>query len=155
MATPDIDPGAVLTALLDHARLLGQFEQSRITEYKTPPPNGLCFAVWAETLGSAPEGSGLASTNALVVCMARIYYPAFGKDEALHEVRMLTAAAGYLGRLGEDLTLAGLVRNWDVLGQSGELPQWTFGHASIDNKISRIGDLSIRLILNDVWAQGV
>lgn len=150
----DLDPGAVLTTLLDYAREQGVYEVVRLTEFTTPPPSGLCFALWAEALGTTQTGTGLASTNALVRCMARIYYPAFGKDSATHEVRMINAASGYLGKLNGGFTLGGTVRNVDILGETGELPEWEFGHAGIDNKISRIADLSIRAVLNDVWIQG-
>lgn len=149
----DVDPAAVLTALLDHARATGVFEVTRVGEFKNAPPNALCFAVWAEGLGALAEGGGLAVTGALLTCTARIYHPALSKPESDAEVKVLSAASAYLGRLSGGFTLGGAVRNVDLLGQTGDPLTWRFGYGTIDAKMSRIADLSIRVIMNDAWIQ--
>ncbi len=148
-----VNASGVLTALLDHARALGVFEVVRLTEFKSPPPHGLCFALWMQKLGSSPRGSGLADTTALMQCTAAIYFPAFHKPPSEVEVKVTNAADGYLGRLNGALTLGGLVRNVDLLGEMGELPTWEYGYVTIDKSVSRVATLQIRVILNSAWTQ--
>jgi hypothetical protein len=139
--------------LRDHARKLGVFEVSRVGEFKSAPPNGLCFAVWAQRLGSAPVGSGLAATTGLMRCTARIYLPLTYKPEDDIETKVVGAADGYLGRLNGDLSLGGTCRNIDVLAEMSEPLEWDLGHANIDNKLYRIADLPIGVIFSDAWEQ--
>jgi hypothetical protein len=148
-----IDVEDALTRLLDHAKAIGSFEVARLTEFKQAPPPSLCFALWVEDLGSAPDGSGLASTNALLHCTARIYFPMLHRPESAIEPKVFGAAALYLGRINGDFTLGGTVRNVDILGEQGDLPRWRGGYANIDNKLSRIADLNINVIFNDGWEQ--
>lgn len=149
-----VNATGVLTALLDYAKALGVFEVARLTEFKSAPPNGLCFALWAQQLGSAPTGSGLASTTALLQATAQIYFPAFQKPEDDAELKVIGAADGYLDRISGGFTLGGLVRNVDLLGEMGEPLRWEFGYINIDNKISRTAVLQIRAVFNDAWTQG-
>lgn len=148
----DIDPGAVLTALLDHALATGLFEVAMIGEFISAPPSGLCFAVWADNLGSAP-GGGLSTTNAVLALTARIYFPALHNPRSEIEIHVTRAASAYLGRLNGAFTLGGQARNVDILGELGDPLLWNFGHATIDSKPSRIADLPIRVIFNDTWEQ--
>jgi hypothetical protein len=150
-----VDVADALNRLRDHARALktDSFEVARIGEFKTAPPPGLCFAVWVQTLGAAPVGSGLAATTALLRCTARIYLPMFYKPEDAIESKVFGAASGYLGRLNGDLTLGSTVRNLDVLAEMTDQPVWQGGYANIDNKMYRIADLPIGVIFNDAWEQ--
>lgn len=148
-----VGAGTVLRRLRDHAKVLGSFEVARIGEFKSAPPNGLCFAVWSQRLGTSPVGSGLASTNALLRCTARLYMPLSYRPEDDIELKTLDAADGYLGRINGDYTLGGLVRNVDILGEAGDVPTWDYGHVNIDNKLFRIADLNLNVIFNDSWTQ--
>lgn len=147
------DAAGALRRLRDHAKNLGAFEVARMGEFKSAPPLYLCFAVWVQRLGSAPVGSGLAETAALLRCTARIYMPLSHRPEDEIETKVLGAADGYLGRLNGDLTLGGTVRNVDILAEMSDQPVWDFGHVNIDNKLYRIADLPIGVIFNDAWTQ--
>lgn len=144
-----------LNRLRDHARALktATFEVARVGEFKSAPPPGLCFAVWAQKLGAAPAGSGLAATTALMRCTARIYLPLSYRPEEDIETKVVGAADGYLDRLNGDLSLGGSARNIDVLGEMSGPLEWDLGHANIDNKLFRIADLPIGVIFNDAWEQ--
>ena len=148
-----VGAGTVLGRLLDHAKVLGVFTVARLTEFKSAPPPGLCFALWVERLGTSPVGSGLASTNAIMPCKARIYLPMLYKPESDIEIKVTDAADAYLGRLNGGFTLGGAVRNIDVFGEAGEPLMWIFGYANIDNQLYRIADLSMNMIFNDSWTQ--
>jgi hypothetical protein len=142
-----------LLRLRDHAKAWGGFEVARIGEFKSAPPNALCFAVWFQQLGASPVGSGLASTNALLRATARTYFPLTHRPEDEIELRTLAACDAYLGRINGDYTLGGACRNVDILGEAGDQPVWEGGHVNIDGKFFRIADLSMRIIFNDSWTQ--
>jgi len=145
--------GAILQALRNHARLTGKFERARLGEYKAAPGTKLSFAVWSQFLGSSPVGSGLSDTAGLVHAFARIYMPITHKPEDDVELLPAEAADLYLERLNADFTLGGLVRNVDLLGETGTPLLWEFGHINIDNQIYRVADLPIRCVVNDAWPQ--
>lgn len=148
-----VDVTTALRRLLDHAKVLGVFEVARLTEFKSAPPNALCFALWCQRLGSSPVGSGLGSTNALLRTTARIYFPMTHRPEDEIDLRVFGAADGYLGRINGDFTLGGAVRDVDLLGEVGDVPTWEGGYANIDNKLFRIADLNMNVIFNDSWTQ--
>lgn len=149
-----VNASTALRRLRDHAKLsIKGFEVARLGEFKSAPPNGLCFALWPQRLGSSPVGSGLASTNALLRCTARIYLSLTYRPEEDIEIKVTDAADQYLGRINGDYTLGGAVRNVDILGEAGDLPSWEYGHANIDNKLFRIADLNMNVIFNDSWEQ--
>lgn len=145
--------GAILTAQLDHAKAIGVFEVARLGEFKTAPPAGLTFSLWTQNLGAAPDGSGLASTTAILHTTARVMIPMTTKPEDTAEVKIVSAADAYMARLSGDFTLGGLVRNVDLLAQMGEPMRWAFGYILIDQKMMRIADLEIYVVLNDLWEQ--
>lgn len=148
-----VDVTGTLRRLLDHAKALGVFEVARVTEFKSAPPNALCFALWVQDLGSSPVGSGLAATNALMRVTARIYFPMLHRPEDEIEGKVFSAASGYLGRINGDFTLGDAVRDVDLLGEVGDVPKWEGGYANIDNKLFRIADLNMNVIMNDSWEQ--
>jgi hypothetical protein len=148
-----VDVEGTITRLVNHAKMLGAFEVARATEFKSAPPNALCFALWVQRLGSSPVGSGLSSTNAALQVTARIYFPMTHKPEAEIEGKVFGAAGGYLGRINGDYTLGGTVRNVDILGEVGDVLAWQGGYLAIDNKVSRIADLNMNVIFNNSWEQ--
>lgn len=148
-----VGAGVALRRLVDHAKVIGAFEVARLGEFKLMPPPGLCFALWSQRLGTSPVGSGLAATNALLRCTARIYLALSYKPEEDIEIKVTDAADAYLGRLNGDFTLGGACRNVDILGEAGDTPMWDYGHANIDNKLFRIADLNLAIVFNDSWEQ--
>lgn len=144
---------ALLVALRDHARACGVFDVVRVAEFKSEPPNGLCFGLWMQQLGAAPTGSGLATTTALLQATAQIYFPAFHKAEEDIDLKVTNAADLYLGRLNGDVTLGGLCRNIDLLGEMGEDMTWVYGYVTIGQKVSRTATLPIDIVINDAWTQ--
>jgi hypothetical protein len=149
-----VDVSGTLRRLLDHAKKLGVFEVARLTEFKSAPPKALCFALWVQRLGASPVGSGLSSTNALMRCTARIYFPMTHRPEEEIETKVFAAASGYLGRINADFDLGDTVRDIDILGEVGEVPAWEAGYANIDNVLYRVADLNMNVIFNDSWEQG-
>lgn len=147
-----VGAGTALLGLHSAAKRLGVFEVARVGEFRSAPPNGVCFAVWAQELGSG-VGGGLATTAPLLSATARIYAPGMRKPEQDLETEVLNAADLYLGALNGAFTLGGSARNVDILGEQGDPLKWQFGHIVIDNKISRIADLQVHVVLRSEWTQ--
>jgi hypothetical protein len=147
-----VGAGDALSELHNVAKRLGVFEVARVGEFRGAPPNGVCFAVWAQELGSG-VGGGLATTAPLLSATARIYAPGTRKPERDLEIDVLNAADLYLGGLNAGFTLGGVARNVDILGEQGDPLKWQFGHIVIDNKIFRIADLQVHVVLRSEWAQ--
>lgn len=150
-----IDIEATFTTLTSLARRTGVFEVTRLGEYKSPPPKGCCLALWVTKFGADQQGSGLASTGARMIMMARIYHPAITNPESLAEVKVTLGAAAYLGALSGSLTLGGLCQEVDVLGIDGAEADWTYGYLTIDSTMYRVADLAFTVIYNDAWPQAL
>ncbi len=144
---------AILVALRDHARAIGVFDVVRVAEFKSEPPNGLCLGLWMQQLGVSPGAGGLAVSSALLQATAQIYYPAFSTPEEDIDLKVTNAADLYLGRLNGDVTLGGLVRNIDILGEFDEPIAWIYGYVTIGQKVSRTATLPINAVINDAWTQ--
>lgn len=146
-------PSAIFNTLLTRAKSLGLYNRAQVSEFKQAPGPGLSFAVWAQNHGSAPRGSGLASTTAVLQATARQYHPMIHNPQSDVELKMIDAADAYLGALNGGFTLGGLVRNVDLLAEMGTPLTWNFGYITYDQAMYRICDLPIRCVLNDEWTQ--
>lgn len=146
---------SLINALVTHGRATGKCEAVRVGEFKSPPPKGLSLAFWFAKLGSAITGSGLAVTAARVRVTARLYFPALTKPDGVCEVRVAAGASALLGRLNGDLTLGGLLKSVDILGEGGDVADWTFGYLTLDSTMYRVADLEIDAMINDQWVQSV
>lgn len=152
MSTPR--PTALATRrLLDHAKRSGLFNVARISEPKSKPGQGLTFALWAQNIGAAPQGSGLAATAGQLHLSARIYASMVSKDDEAFELAMIDACDAYMARITADYTLGGSCRNIDLLSEMGEPCRWTFGYLNVDGSMYRIADLELYVIFNDLWPQ--
>jgi len=52
-----------------------------------------------------------------------------------------------------DFELGGNARNIDLLGQTGVQLSAQAGYVEIDNRLFRVMDITIPVIVNDAWAQ--
>jgi len=142
----------LFAALSSHAQTLGLFDQVNEHESMNPPGNGLTYELWFVRLAPFPAGSGLASTSGLVVFTARIYraqpLPAGAEDTTV-----MAAADALMAAYSGDFQLGGLVRNVDLLGQSGLQLAAQAGWLPIDGTKYRTVDITIPLICNDLWTQ--
>jgi len=145
----------VFSALVTHGRATGKMTAVVIGEYMNPPPDGLVMAVFLRPFGVALTGHGLAATSGHIGLTIRLYHPALCKPISDREIKIAEGADALLRRLNADLDLGGLVRNLDILGEMGEVATWTPGYVTIDAKVSRIADLQLNMIVNDVWPQAV
>lgn len=148
-----LNTAGLFSALSSHAQTLGVFDRVDGHEPMNAPGRGLTCAFWFVRLSPFPAGSGLAATSGLVVFTARIYKPNTLPQDTV-DPDVLHAADLLLGAYSGDFELGGLVRNVDLLGQSGQQLSAAAGWLQIDASTTyRTVDITIPLVVNDLWSQ--
>jgi hypothetical protein len=132
---------------------LGLFERVNTSEPKNAPGNGLTAAVWLQMVSPVAAASGLAATSARVEFMLRIYSNMLQEPQDAIDPEILSAVDVLMGAYSGDFDLGGTVRNVDLLGAHGVGLSAVAGYLSVDNKMFRVVDVTLPLIVNDVWEQ--
>lgn len=152
------DPQAIVDTLVSHAMALGAFEVVNGHEPESAPGHGLTAAVWADYLGPAPSGSGLAATTGLLIMNVRVYSslraePADIDPNVLRAVWSLIAAYSgdfTLGIIDEDGDPAAWV---DLLGQTRTRLEARAGYLTQDANTYRVMTLTLPIVIVDLWDQ--
>lgn len=149
-----LDVAGIRAPLTSHAQQTGVFENVLGHEPVSGPGSGLTYAVWLADTEPSARNSGLASTSARVVFNGRLYLPA--DTEPMDDVDVTLAAAVDLlfTAYSADLTLGGTVRNLDLLGAEGTALRAQYRYLQLDSVTYRTANLTLPMIVNDVWAQG-
>lgn len=140
----------VLQRLTDHAKRTGEFEA--VLDYEpisAPAKTGVTVGMWVA--GIQPASSGLSATSVRLDIMGRLYRNAFAPPQS--DVIILRAFDKLAALLSGDYTLGGTVRQLDLLGAEGAPFVGTAGYDLIDNKIFRMLDFGLSVIINDLWTQ--
>jgi hypothetical protein len=148
-----MDVSAILNAAQSHALASGLFEAVNGHEPKSAPQNGLTAALWADAIGPDPTASGLAATSGLVVLKVRLYTSMLSEPQDAIDPAMLGAVDVLMTAYSGDFELGGLVRNVDLLGATGTSLSARAGYLNQDGKLFRVMDITLPLIVNDLWGQ--
>jgi hypothetical protein len=144
-------------ALTTHALRLGYFDRVNKSEPKRAPDYGLTAAIWPQNLVPAPLNHGLAATTAVATYVARIYQPMLQEPLDMIEANMMRATAALMGALSADFRLADAdgpdVRNIDLLGAVSPGLTSVAGYLDVDRSKYRVMDISIPIVINDVFEQ--
>jgi len=146
-----LDSAGLFTALTSHAQALGVFDHVNGHETLNPPGHGLTCDVFFVRFGPALS-SGLSSTSGVVVFMARIYKPNTLPEDHV-EIELLSAADALVAAYSGDFTLGDRVRQVDLMGQTGTPLSAQGGWLRIDETMHRTADITIPLVVNDLWTQ--
>ena len=153
------DPQHVFDTLTSKAQALGVYETVNGHEPHSAPHNGVHLAFWADYLGPAPMGSGLAATTGLLIVNARSYLsmnaqPADGIDPALLRAAWALHNAIHgdfdLGILDADGDPAAWV---DLLGQTRSRLETRAGYLGQDDTAIRVMNTVIPIVITDLWTQ--
>ncbi len=136
-----------------HAKASGLFDSVNTHEPKSAPGGKLHCAIYVSTLRPMPLGSGLASTTGVVTIMARIYLPMIREPQDKIDPTIVAAADTLMSKYSGDFSLGGNVKNIDLLGQTGESLEARGGYITIDKTTFRTMDITIPIIVNDVYTQ--
>lgn len=141
----------ILSALVSHAQASGLFDNVLTHEPKSAP-GGTTAAFWINTL--EPTGSGLASTTVRLEVAARLYVPMLTEPQDDIELTLLGALDYLMGAYTGDFELGGTVQTVDLLGAWGTALKADTGYVRIDSTLYRSADITVPLIITDLWTQG-
>lgn len=148
-----IEIRALTDALVSHASETGWFARVNSHEPKSAPNGSLSAAVWIQTLRPDQQRSGLAVTSAWLTFTLRIYTEMLQEPQDEIDPQIIDATDDLIRLYSTDFTLDGMIREVDLLGQSGTGLSVQSGYLDIDRRKFRIVDITIPLGLNDVWDQ--
>jgi hypothetical protein len=145
---------AIMNGLVSDIATLGYFERINTHEPKNAPGNGLTAALWVQKMRCVPLTSGLAVTSAYMLFTLRIYSNILQEPLDSVDPNVIEAADAIFGKYNEDFRLGGAVMCVDVLGQHGTPLSAEAGYVNQDNKLFRVMDIQLPIVIANVWTQG-
>ena len=148
-----LDATGILDVVLSYALASGLFDRCNQFEPKSAPGSGITCAVWVDSIMPVPAASGLSATSVKVTLKQRIYTSMLSQPYDAIDPAVLSAADNLISVYSGDFQFGGAVRNVDLLGEFGEALSAQAGYVNIDGKLMRIMDITVPLIISDLWAQ--
>ncbi len=147
-----IDP--IFDAVVSVFQRTGYFDSVNAYEPKRKPGRGVRAAVWFQSMRGVGAISGLSATTALLVFVGRLYVNMLQDSDEV-DPNLMRAASNVMRELhgNYDFDLHPLVRNVDLLGETGTQLQADAGYLEQDRTKYRVIDILIPVIVNDVWDQ--
>lgn len=142
---------ALRAALVSHALTLGVFDRAEGHEPKSAPGAGVSYAVWLDAIDPLPAASGLAAVSGRIGFRGRVYLSDNLKSEDLIDPRIGTATGVLFAAYSAAFTLGGAIRNIDLLGEHGPPLAAQAAWMEQDTKVYRVMEITIPLIVNDLW----
>lgn len=143
---------ALFAAVVSQAKQLGVFQAVIAHEPKNAPGNGLSCAVWVQSI-TPVRSSGLAAVSGRVSMRARVYSNMLQEPQDGIDPAILAAACQLLEAFSEGFTLDGTVREVDLLGAEGEVLAAEAGYITIGQAMFRAMELTIPVVINDLWLE--
>jgi len=143
----------VLDVLISEAERLGVFERVNTHEAKSAPGRGLYCSIWLQEVAADPRTSGLAATSVRLTWLARVQSNFLAEPQDGIDPNILDAADLFLDAMQGDLDVGGHALSIDVLGLSGVRLGGRAGYVDQDGKKFRVMDITIPVLLDDVWVQ--
>ena len=142
---------ALFSAVVSEAQQLGVFAEVRQHEPKNAPTaSGLTLAVWLQGI-KPTRASGLAAVSGVVGFRARIYSNMLAEPQDGIDPELLAAAGLLMETYSGSFTLGGTVRNVDLFGSEGTALAAEAGYIQHDNRMFRVMEISLAVIVNDMW----
>ena len=145
---------AILDAVASHARTTGFFPEVITHEPKSAPQSGTC-CVFVSKIVPFKERSGLASVSVVVPLTVRLYSNFLQEPQDNIDRDLILAGDALITAYALDIDLGDENREVDLFGQApgGNGLQGDMGYINHDNKIFRVLDISLPVIVNDVWTE--
>jgi hypothetical protein len=148
-----MNTAGIFDALVSHGMASGLFERVNQHEPKNAPGNGLTMAVWLDRIAPASGSSGLNTTTGLLLFSVRVYSNMVADPQDDIDPALLNAIDILFSAYSGDFELGGMVEYVDLLGRHGVPLSATFGYVPIDNKMYRVGTITVPLVVADLWSQ--
>lgn len=150
-----MDSAGIFAAAQSHAQGLGYFDEVNTHPVTNPPGNQIVCSITLGPIRGVGAMSGLHSTSGVVTMLQRIYKNIQTEPQDHIDIDVLKVVDALFAAYSGDFTFGGLIRNVDILGQTGAqmmaapgwLP-WPDGGGTY-----RTVDITLPLIINDMWTQ--
>ena len=148
----------IYSAVQDFALQSGLFTSTEDHEGRNAPGQGLSCQVLMGTIEPV-RASGLNATSARMEFTVRVSAPRMQTPDGATDQAVMYVGAYLIGAFTNDFDVdelepEGLVREIDVLGAHGDALKFEPGWLAQDGSPYRVGELTLPLILNDVFPQG-
>lgn len=147
---------AIYAAVLSHAATLGLFDSVNGADPASAPADqsGITAAFWVADIAPAPAASGLDATTARLELAGRVETSAVAEPRDATDPNLLAAVCELLDAFSGDFDLGGLVREVDLLGDHGDPLRARAGWVRYpDGQLARCMNITLPLIVNDLWGQ--
>lgn len=143
---------ALYDQLVSHAEKLGTFDAGVNPEEPWSAPNqGVWCAFAAPAIAPTGAASGLAAVSGRLEFKAVIGTSANVRPAGRADKTILAAAAGLLAEYSGAFSLGGTVRNVDLLGAHGTPLSGQPAFMSIGEHTFRVYEITLPVIVNDLW----
>lgn len=142
-------------AIVTQASKLTVFARVFAHEPRSAPGVQMSCAIWLGPIRPVTS-SGLDSTSGVVTFQARVYKSMLGanaKEDDKIDPAVLTASSLLIGAFTAAFTLSETVRAIDLLGMHGPALSAEPGYLLHEDKPFRVVELTIPVIMNDLWDQ--
>ena len=147
-----VDLQGLLTAIEDHQRSIGFFEEVARHEPKNAPGDGITAATWVQDVRPI-QRSGLAATSTRVEVTTRIYTSMLQEPADDIDPRVYAAADKLMEAYTGDFKLGGRLRSIDLLGAHGEPLRARAGYLNQSGMMYRVFDIITPMVVNDAYTQ--
>lgn len=143
----------LLAAVRSHAQATGMFERTSTHEPKSAPGSGRSWAAWLQSVRPVPRRSGLAGSSARVEFRVRLYANMLQEPQDEIDPDTMAAVDRLMAAYSGDFTLGDRISNVDLLGAHGDPLSAQAGYLHQDGRLLRVVDITLPLIVNDLWSQ--
>jgi hypothetical protein len=143
----------LFAAVVSEAQKLGPFEVVIQHEPKAAPQSLPTLAVWAQSIGPIAAVSGLSATSGRVSFRLRVYLSFLGKPEDAIDPELIALTSLVLNAFSGGFTLGGTVMEVDLLGAYGQSLSADAGYIAHDSKHFRVMEITLPVIIDDLWTQ--
>lgn len=146
------DYQALTDAVASHAGTTGEFDTVNTHEPKSKPGNGMTCSIWVSEIAPV-SSSGLNAVSGLVEMTMRVQTPFKQMPEDQIDSLLMRATSALMASFAASFTLAGIVRNVDLIGQHSQGQRAKAGYVNQDGTVYRLMDVSLPLIVNDLYPE--
>lgn len=146
---------AIIDAIVSDVQRTGVCDTVNTHEPKRKPGTGITAAIWCDAIAPTGPASGLATSTAIVHFVCRLLTNMLAEPQDMIDPMMMRTVSTLIRAWHDDFDfgLDPLVRNVDLLGQYSQGLSAQAGYVDMDNTLFRVYDITIPVIVNDVWPQ--
>lgn len=148
-----LDVAGIVAALESVARKIGGIEDVITAEPKSAPGEGVYCAIWLQDFTPIPGDSGLQSVSMNLIFQARLMKRMLSLPYGGIDPDLLTATSSLMSAYAAGFTLGAEVQSIDLLGRYGTKMAGKAGYITLDKAMFRVVDISLPLVINDVFVQ--